>query len=348
MPVPLVYSYRSLWTRKLTTALTAGGMALVVFVFAAITMLAEGLERTLVETGSPENMVVVRKGAPSEVQSSITREQAAIIETTDGIAAGPEGKMMAAKEIVVLISLPKRGTDKPSNVVLRGISSMSAALKPQARLVEGRMPRPGTYEIAAGRSVARRFKGAGVGETIRFAMRDWKVVGLFDAGATGFSSEIWGDIDSLMQAFRRPVYTSVVLKMADPGRLDEMAKRIESDPRLKLEPKRETEFYAEQSKALSTFLRVLGTGLTAIFSTGAIIGAMITMYSAVANRVSEIGTLRAIGFGRPSILAAFLAESLLTGLIGGRQGSCWPRSFSSLRYRLSTSRPSPSWPSRSP
>ncbi|HBG46084.1 MAG TPA: multidrug ABC transporter permease [Deltaproteobacteria bacterium] len=320
MPVPLVYSYRSLWTRKLTTALTAGGMALVVFVFAAITMLAEGLERTLVETGSPENMVVVRKGAPSEVQSSITREQAAIIETTDGIAAGPEGKMMAAKEIVVLISLPKRGTDKPSNVVLRGISSMSAALKPQARLVEGRMPRPGTYEIAAGRSVARRFKGAGVGETIRFAMRDWKVVGLFDAGATGFSSEIWGDIDSLMQAFRRPVYTSVVLKMADPGRLDEMAKRIESDPRLKLEPKRETEFYAEQSKALSTFLRVLGTGLTAIFSTGAIIGAMITMYSAVANRVSEIGTLRAIGFGRPSILAAFLAESLLTGLIGGAAG----------------------------
>ena len=320
MAIPISYSIKSLVTRKLTTALTAGGMALVVFVFAATTMLAEGLEKTLVETGSRQNAVVTRKGAPSEVQSSVTREQASIIESMPGIAAGAQGGRLAAKEIVVLISLTKRGTDKPSNVVIRGISSASAALREQVRLTEGRMPRPGTYEIIAGSSIAKRFEGAKRGETLAFATRQWRVVGIFDAGATGFSSEIWGDADSLMQAFRRPVYSSVILKMADPLMFEDIKKAVESDPRLTLEAKRETEFYAEQSKAMSTFLRIMGTSLTVIFSLGAIIGAMITMYSAVANRISEIGTLRALGFHRSSILTAFLAESLITGLIGGTAG----------------------------
>ena len=320
MAIPISYSIKSLVTRKLTTTLTAGGMALVVFVFAATTMLAEGLEKTLVETGLRQNAVVTRKGAPSEVQSSVTREQASIIESMPGIAAGAQGGRLAAKEIVVLISLTKRGTDKPSNVVIRGISSASAALREQVRLTEGRMPRPGTYEIIAGSSIAKRFEGAKRGETLAFATRQWRVVGIFDAGATGFSSEIWGDADSLMQAFRRPVYSSVILKMADPLRFEDIKKAVESDPRLTLEAKRETEFYAEQSKAMSTFLRIMGTSLTVIFSLGAIIGAMITMYSAVANRISEIGTLRALGFHRSSILTAFLAESLITGLIGGTAG----------------------------
>lgn len=320
MPVPLSYSLRSLLARKLTTALTAGGMALVVFVFAAITMLAEGLEATLVETGSRENMIVVRKGAPSEVQSAISRDQAAIVESYPGVASGPGGRRLAAKEIVVLISLDKRGTESPSNVVIRGVSAFSFALRPQARLVEGRLPRPGTYEMIAGKAVSGRFEGAGMGEKLSFAMREWTVVGVFDAGATGFSSEIWGDADSLMQAFRRPVYSSVVFRMEDPERPDSIRDAIENDPRLSLDAKRETDFYSEQSRALSLFLRVLGTSLTAIFSVGAVIGAMITMYSAVAGRVGEIGTLRALGFGRISILAAFLAESLIIGLVGGAAG----------------------------
>jgi ABC-type antimicrobial peptide transport system permease subunit len=320
MAIPFMYSYRSLWTRRLTTALTAVGMALVVFVFAAIAMLAEGLEKTLVETGSAENVAVVRKGAVSEVQSGISREQAAILETWPGVATGRDGRLLAAKELVVLISLSKRGTDKPSHVVIRGVSPVSLELKPQVRLTEGRMPRPGTNEIMAGSSVSRRFEGAGLGETIRFAMREWKVVGLFDAGSTGFSSEIWGDVDTLMQAFRRPVYSIVIFRISDQGNFGRIKNGIETDPRLTVEAKRETVFYADQSKALSTFLSVLGTSLTVIFSLGAVIGAMITMYSAVANRVSEIGTLRALGFGRASILAAFLLESLFIGVVGGALG----------------------------
>jgi len=320
MKVPVSYSFRNLWTRRLTTILTAAGMALVVFVFAAILMLAEGLQKTLVETGSWDNVVLIRKGSQSEVQSGIERLQASILETQPEVAVGEGGRRVFAKEVVVLISLPKRDTDKPSNVTIRGIGAQSLAMRPQVRLAEGRMPRPGSAEILAGQSVARRFAGAGIGETLRFGMRDWTVVGVFDAGSTGFSSEIWGDADQLMQTFRRQAYSSVIFKLSDPSAFDAFKARVESDPRLTVEAKRETRFYADQSEVMAKFLRILGTSLTIIFSLGAVIGAMITMYAAVANRTAEIGTLRALGFQRRSILGAFLVESLLLGLIGGAAG----------------------------
>jgi len=320
MKIPLAYSYRNLVTRRLTTVLTAFGMALVVFVFAATLMLTEGLRKTLVETGSPGNVVVIRKASQSEVQSGVERQQAAIVEMLPGIAMGADGERLLAKELVVLINLPKRDSNKPANVVIRGIGAKSLQMRPQVRLSEGRMPRPGSSEIMAGMSIAKRFKGGGIGETVRFGMRDWTVVGIFDAGTTGFSSEIWGDVDQLMQAFRRPVYSSVLFTLADNAAFDALKQRLESDPRLTLEAKRETRYYLDQSEAMAKFLRILGITLTAIFSLGAIIGAMITMYAAVANRVAEIGTLRALGFRRLSILAAFLAEAVFLGLLGGLFG----------------------------
>ncbi len=320
MAIPFSYSFRNLWTRRLTTVLTASGMALVVFVFAATLMLATGLRKTLVETGSPDNVIVIRKASQSEVQSGVDRGQAALIQTQPEIAVGTDGRQLLAKEIVVLISLPKRGTDKPSNVVIRGVSPASLTLRPQVKLIEGHMPRPGSSEVIAGQSVAKRFKGGGIGETLRFGMRDWTVVGTFDAGITGFSSEIWGDADQLMQAFRRPVYSSVLFRLRDTAELPKVKARIESDPRLTVEAKRETQYYRDQSEMMATFLGIMGMTLTIIFSLGAVIGAMITMYAAVANRTAEIGTLRALGFRRRSIMAVFLLESLLLGLVGGLAG----------------------------
>ncbi len=317
MAIPFSYSLRNLWARRLTTVLTASGMALVVFVFASILMLSEGLRKTLVDTGSPDNVVVIRKGSASEVQSGIERQQAAVVETEPEVALGDRGHRLLAKELLVLINLPKRVGGATSQVTIRGIQRESLLLRPQVRLIRGRMPRPGSSEIMAGASIARRFRGGGVGETLRFAMRDWTVVGIFDAGNRAFSSEIWGDADQLMQAFRRPVYSSVLFKLADSSAFDGVKRRIENDPRLTLEARRETTYYADQSEMMATFLRILGLSLTVIFSLGAIIGAMITMYSAVANRTAEIGTLRALGFQRSSILAAFLLESLLLGLVGG-------------------------------
>lgn len=320
MRIPVNYSLRSLFTRRLTTFLTAAGMALVVFVFASTLMLSAGLEKTLVATGSDDNVIVTRKSANSEVQSGVERQQAAIVESLLDIATADDGEPLSAKELVVLISLAKRGSDKPANVVIRGISGSSLKLRPQVHLVTGRMPRPGSLEIMAGRNIATRFKGGGIGETLRFGMSNWVVVGIFEAGATGFNSEIWGDATRLMQAFRRPVYSSVTFRMRNPSNFAVIKEKLESDPRLTVDVRRETQYYRDQSEAMSRFLRILGMTLTVIFSLGAIIGAMITMYAAVANRVGEIGTLRAIGFQRASILAAFLLEALLLGLIGGISG----------------------------
>ncbi len=320
MKLLLAYSFRNLLARRLTTLLTAGGMALVVFAFAAIVMLAEGLETTLVDSGSHRNAVAIRKSSNSEVQSGVGRTEAAIVATQPEVALDAHGRPLVAKEVVVLINLRKRGSGSPSNVTLRGVSGASAALRPQLRVTAGRMPRPGAAEIMVGESIARRFQGAGLDETLSFAKNDWKVVGVFDAGNTGFSSEIWGDADQLMQAFRRQAYSSVIFQLRDPDRLGPVKRRIEGDPRLTLDLKREVDYYREQSELTATFLRILGTALTVLFSIGAVVGAMITMYAAVANRTAEIGTLRALGFQRAAILKAFLVESLLLGLLGGLGG----------------------------
>ena len=320
MSVPLSYIWRNLAARKLTTLLTAGGMALVVFVFATVLMLEEGLRKTLVETGSPDNVVITRRSAGTEVQSVIDREQAAIVENQPEVAYSADGLRLASKETIVLISLSKRNSEKASNVLIRGVGQKGIELRPQVEITEGRMFRPGSTEIIAGKSVAERYQGAGVGETLRFGQREWTVVGIMDAGKTGFDSEIWGDVDQLMQAFRRPVYSSVILKLNDTAMLPQLKNRIENDPRLTLEIKQESVFYAEQSQLLANFIRYLGMILSIIFSIGAIIGAMITMYASVANRATEIGTLRALGFRRKNILAAFLVEALMLGAAGGTVG----------------------------
>jgi ABC-type lipoprotein release transport system permease subunit len=318
--IPFSCTAKNLSARKMTTALTAAGMALVVFVFATVLMLQEGLRKTLVDTGSADNVVVTRRSSGTEVQSGIDRVQAAIVSSQPEIAYGPDGQSLVSKEMVVLITLQKRDSDKPSNVIIRGLDARGRQLRPQVHIVQGRMFRPGSSEIIAGKGIAERFRGAGVGEQLRFGMRDWVVVGTFDAGKSGFDSEIWGDVDQLMQAFRRPVYSSVIFKLNDPQRFDPLKLRLESDPRLTLEAKRESVFNAEQSEVLSNFIGYLGLTLSVIFSIGATIGAMITMYASVASRTAEIGTLRALGFRRGRILTVFLAEALLLGLVGGIAG----------------------------
>ncbi|RJG06564.1 ABC transporter permease [Noviherbaspirillum cavernae] len=320
MKIPFSYIARNLWTRRLTTALTAGGLALVVFVFATVLMLDEGLKKTLVTTGEYDNVVMIRRAAETEVQSGVERPQAAIAASHPVIALNHEGVPMVSRETVVLIALNKRGTDKPANVVIRGVSPMGLELRPQVKLVAGRMFRPGSSEIIAGNNITKRFAGAGIGEALRFGQREWTVVGVFDAGNSGFDSEIWGDADQLMQAFRRVAFSSVIVRLDNSDHFDSFKKNIEGDQRLTLEAKREQTFYADQSKALSTFIGILGMTLSIIFSIGAMIGAMITMYASVANRVTEIGTLRALGFKRRAILTAFLMESLLLAAVGGVAG----------------------------
>lgn len=320
MSIPLRYTLRNLWTRKLTTVLTAGGMALVVFVFAAVQMLDTGLRATLVATGQPDNVLVTRRGSNAEISSGVDRVQAAIIESQPEIAASTDGTRLVSKEAVILITLPKRESGQATNVTTRGVGDDAYRLRPQVKLVQGRAFEAGATEAVVGRSLAARFEGATVGSVLRFGGREWRVVGVFDSSGAAFDSEVWVDADQLMQAFRRQAYSSVIARLSDAAQFDALKTRLEADPRVTLDVKRERVFYEEQSQALSKFISYLGLTLSIIFSLGAMIGATITMHAAVSNRIGEIGTLRALGFRRSAVLSAFLFESILLGAIGGAVG----------------------------
>jgi putative ABC transport system permease protein len=320
MKIPFSYIFRNLWTRKLTTILTAAGMGLVVFVFAAVLMLDAGLKKTMVGTGSFDNVVMIRKGSETEIQSGVSRDQASLVESMPNIARGPDGKPVVSKESLILISLNKKGQERGSNIVTRGVSPLGLTMRPQAKIIRGRLFREGSSEVIVGRNVNEQFDGAEIGQSLRFGGRDWQIVGIFDAQKSAFDSEVWGDVEQLMQSFRRTSFSSVIAQLSRSDGFDKLVTDVDDDIRLNLQTKREQIFYEDQSRALSTFITILGTVLSVIFSLGAMIGAAITMYSAVATRTGEIGTLRALGFRRPSILAAFLMESLLLALVGGAAG----------------------------
>jgi ABC-type antimicrobial peptide transport system permease subunit len=321
MQLPLKYIVRSSVSRRLTTVITMIGIALVVFVFTAVLMMAHGVEKTLRSTGSDDNLLVARKAAMSEIMSIMDREAAGIIVNLPQVARSADGSPLSSKEVVVIINLNKLGAEGISNVTVRGVEEPAFQLRQQVRVIDGRMFRWGAREVIAGAGITKRFAGAQIGEKIKFGGDVWTVVGLFDADGSGFDSELWGDLNQIADAFRRSSFSTVTVRLKDPGDLASVVGAFESDNRLQyFVAKREKQFFEEQSEMMAKFIRILGIFITVIFSTGATIGAMITMYGAVANRTSEIGTLRALGFYRRSILLAFLIESFLLSLGGGLLG----------------------------
>lgn len=320
MPLLISYGFRSLFARRLTTGLTVVGLSLVVFVFAAALMLAHGLEVTLVTTGSPENAIILRKGANTEIASGIYRDQARILATQPVVATDQTGRSFALSELVALMTLHRPGQSRPANVVVRGTAPEALKIRPQVTLVRGRPWQPGTTEIVVGRQIADRFPQAALNGRLRFAKREWTVVGVFEAGGSGFESEIWGDAESLMAAYGRESFSSVTLRLQSPDRIAALRTAIESDPRLSLQVKPEQGYYTEKSGMMGMFIRLLGLVLTLIFSVGAVLGAMMTMYGTVAQRTAEIGTLKALGFTPRHILTVFTLEALSIGAVAGGVG----------------------------
>jgi ABC-type antimicrobial peptide transport system permease subunit len=320
MSLTVTYNFRHLLHRRTTTALTVLGIALVVFVFVSTMMLSEGVKATLAATGSPENIIVIRNGARNEIQSGVERGDTNTVLTDADIDRLPDGTPLATKDTVVLISLKKRADGQPSNVTIRGVSPFAYQIRDAVKLTSGRLPSPGTREVIVGSAIRRKFQGTGIGESLRLAGSDWTVVGLFDAGNTGFSSEIWGDTEILLPSFRRERFSSITFRLRHGADAAAVKSRLEGDKRLTVTVMREIDFYAEQSRELAKFIQAIGGVVSVIFSLGAVIGASITMYAAVSNRVREIGILRALGFGRLTIFASFTKECLLIAFIGGVLG----------------------------
>lgn len=319
MKIPFSYNIRNLWTRRLTTALTVTGIALVVFVFAAVLMLAQGVEDTMVATGSNDNVIILRKGSSGEMLSAVSRDQIGIISTFSEIAVMKDGKPFGTSDVVTIINLRKKQTNDMGNITVRGVSPGAFSLRSQVSIQEGRWFRQGSMEIVIGNKIHDQFENIDIGQQVQIGSKLWTVVGVAEAGKTGFASEIWADADNIMQEFgRTATFSSYTFKLKNINDYETIKTKLETEQRLQdLEVKREQQFYLEQSAGMAVFIKALGLVITIIFSFGAMIGAMITMYAAVANRTVEIGTLRALGFRRRSILTAFLIEALALSFVGG-------------------------------
>ena len=318
MKIPFKYTIKNFTSRKLTTFITIFGVALVVFVFTAVLMMAYGIQKTLKATGQQDNVIITRKAATGEITSLVDGETQDIVRSLSYIAVDDNGKQIISKEPVVIINLEKIGGGM-SNVSVRGVSDVVFELRPQVKIVEGRMFNFGLRELIVGSGVTKKFNGAAIGDEVKFAGDNWKIVGVFDSDGSGFDSEMWGDSQALLNAFNRgSTISSMTLKLDNAKNFDDFKKQFEFDRRLQqFEPKIEQQYFEEQSEFMAAFIRIIGLVITVIFSIGAMIGAAITMYAAVANRTIEVGTLRALGFKRSSILFVFLVESLVIALTGG-------------------------------
>jgi putative ABC transport system permease protein len=315
--VPLSYNVRNLLVRRWTSAFTAGGIALVVAATMLLAALVSGLKQILVSAGQPDNLVVMRKGSTSDGSSQVPRDAAQTIRSLTGIARDGDGTPLASPELVNQPFMRNREGGR-ENVLVRGVEPIAFRVHRAVRMVAGRPFTPNLGEVVVGSDAARRY-GVGIGDHIELGRRHWTVVGVFDSGGTALDSEIWADVSDVQDDTRREGYSGVRVTVAPGGDMRDLKDRIESDGRFTLEAKPEVTYYAEQAETANA-LYVLVLTLAIVMGAGATFGALNTMYAAVANRTPEIGTLRALGFGRGAILVSFLAESLmlaLTGLIAG-------------------------------
>ncbi len=314
MPLPVKYNLRNLTVRKMTTLATAGGIALVVVVTILLLSLVVGLKKMLASTGGERNLVVMRKGATNDGSSSVTRDVVQSLRYLSGIARTPEGEPFVSPELIIQpFAQPKGGGRE--NLLVRGVSPMAFHVHNQVRLAEGRMFQPSLGEAVVGVAASHRYRGAGLGEMLQFGRRTWKVVGIFTADGSAFESEVWVDVDDLFTDANRSTYSGVRLTVAPGADKDALIRRIADDPSISLEAKPEVDYYSEQAEGANT-LYVLTSVLALIMGTGAVFGAMNTMFAAVAHRTAEIGTLRALGFSRSTILSSFVTESVFLAMLG--------------------------------
>jgi putative ABC transport system permease protein len=308
---------RSIGQRLGSSTVAIIGVAGVVIVFTAVLSIAEGFQAAMTAAGDPRTIIVLRSGSDTEMTSGLSGEHARLISEAPGIETGPDG-IHASPELFVIVGHPLKRSGTDANVPLRGVSPAALAVRPDVRIVEGRMFQPGTNEIVVGRAASQQFAGLAVGSTVRWGEGSWQVVGIFDAGGSVSESELWCDAKVLQPAYRRGnSYQSVYLRLESVDSFQKLKDALTTDPRLNVTAIREQDYYAQQSRVLQTVIRTIGFAIAGLMGLGAIFGAVNTMYSAVASRTREIATLRALGFGATPVVISVLVESLLLSLAGG-------------------------------
>jgi putative ABC transport system permease protein len=318
MAIPIVYNLRSARERWASSLVAVLGIAGSVAVFVAVLALARGFQATVASSGLAQNAIVQQAGSDTEMTSALEIGHVRVIEDAPQVARRGSEPLVSA-EVVVIAALPLRGTDSDANVQMRGVSPRVLAVRDNVRLMQGRFLHPGLYEIVVGKNATRAYAGLDLGATVRIGPGTWRVVGIFDAGGSAFDSEIWADADVLNGNYQRPagVFQSATARLRSADDFAAFETAVERDPRLKVQAIREPAYYEGQSRTVTTLITVLGGLVAIVMGLGAVLGALNTMYSAVAERSREIAVLRALGFGRGSVVLSFLVESLCIAAVGG-------------------------------
>lgn len=318
----LRYHMRSLWVRRVGTTLSVLSIGVAVGILVLVLALARGFEMSLTDTGSDENLIVLRQGASSEGESGMTREKWRILRSYDGVALDADGEPLASAEVYAAMNLEKTGGGT-ANFPLRGVMPASFRVRSSARIVAGREFLPGTTEIVVGRALLGRLRGCSLGGAIEAGGRSWPVVGVIDSGGGAYDSEIWCDVEVFLQVFRRTIYGEIVVRRATPAPAegpDPFVTAIEKDRRLDAKLEGERSYFRSQSGVLGTALKWVAGFIAGVMSVGAAFATAVTLLASVSERRREIGTLLAIGFRPWHVVTGFLAEAAVLGLAGGAVG----------------------------
>ena len=315
------YNLRNLIARWKVTLLAIGGIALVVAAVVVISSMSAGFQIALSSTGSDSNAIVVQRGSMSELTSWINIGNVQTILADPRIARDAEGTPLASCEIVIIAAKPKKTDNQPANITLRGVTPMAFKVRNGIKLVEGRMFSPGLFEVIVGKKISDRVNGLNTGDTLRVQRKDFKVVGLFTADGSSFESEIWGDYNALAPAVNRNGgCESVTARITNPALIGAFDKDLRANPQFQVQAQSERTYYEDQAGSLGKVLKILAAFVGIVMGIGAVFGAMNTMYAIVSQRTREIGTLRALGFSRMTILFSFVAESVFLAIVGGAIG----------------------------
>jgi putative ABC transport system permease protein len=321
MALPLSYNVRNVRVRWQVTLLAVFGVALVVAVFAVLMSMSEGFASALRSTGRTDNAMIVQRGSGSELTSGVPLADRNMIAVDERVARDASGQPLASWEWVVVLGLPRASDGQPANVTLRAVTPRAFEVRGGITVVEGRRFTPGLDEVIVGKKLTSRIRGLSIGAEVPYQQKRFKIVGLFESTGGAFESEIWGDFDTFGAIFQRGAGSnSLVVRMKDPAAIPELDRWIRAQPQMQLQALSERKYYEDQAGPLARTLRGLATFVAVVMGIGAVFGAINTMYAIVSARTREIGTLRALGFSRRSILASFLIESVILAVIGGAIG----------------------------
>jgi putative ABC transport system permease protein len=317
----ITMSLQTLPQRMGASSVIVIGIAGVVAVLVSVLAMGAGFRHTLADTGRADRVIILRGGSDAELNSNLTRTDVDTISNAPGLAKDPEGKALLSSELVTVVNVPKVDTGTDANVTLRGVGLQLTAVRPELKIVDGRMFRPAVREVIAGLGATRQFRGLAIGNVLHLRNADWTVTGVFTSNGDVHESELLADVDTVGSAVERNGYSSAVALLTAAAEFPRFKEALTTDPQLKVDVQREPDYYAAQSKQLTQIINVVGKTVAIIMAIGAVFGALNSMYSAVAARGLEIATLRAIGFGALPVLLSVMTEALLLSLLGGVIGA---------------------------